>query len=30
MDRTGDTSVIFPVVAALCVASALASLLIRR
>jgi sugar phosphate permease len=30
MDRTGDTSVIFPVVATLCVASALASLLIRR
>lgn len=30
MDHTGDTSVIFPVVAGLCVASALASLLIRR
>ena len=30
MDHTGDTSVIFPVVAALCVASAAASLLIRR
>ena len=30
MDHTGDTSVIFPVVAALCVASALSALLIRR
>ena len=30
MDHTGDTSVIFPVVAGLCIASALASLLIRR
>jgi OPA family glycerol-3-phosphate transporter-like MFS transporter/OPA family sugar phosphate sensor protein UhpC-like MFS transporter len=30
MDQTGDTSVIFPVVAALCVCSALSSLLIRR
>jgi OPA family glycerol-3-phosphate transporter-like MFS transporter/OPA family sugar phosphate sensor protein UhpC-like MFS transporter len=30
MDHTGNTSVIFPVVAALCVASALSALLIRR
>jgi OPA family glycerol-3-phosphate transporter-like MFS transporter/OPA family sugar phosphate sensor protein UhpC-like MFS transporter len=30
MDQTGDTSVIFPVVAALCVASAFSALLIRR
>jgi sugar phosphate permease len=30
MDQTGDTSVIFPIVAALCVCSALSSLLIRR
>jgi sugar phosphate permease len=30
MDHTGDTSVIFPVVAALCVGSALSALLIRR
>ena len=30
MDQTGDTSVIFPVVAALCICSALSSLLIRR
>jgi sugar phosphate permease len=30
MDRTGDTSIIFPVVAGLCLCSALSSLLIRR
>jgi MFS transporter, OPA family, glycerol-3-phosphate transporter len=30
MDQTGDTSVIFPIVAALCICSALSSLLIRR
>jgi sugar phosphate permease len=30
MDQTGDTSVIFPIVATLCVCSALSSLLIRR
>jgi MFS transporter, OPA family, glycerol-3-phosphate transporter len=30
MDQTGDTSVIFPVVAALCIASAFSALLIRR
>lgn len=30
MDHTGDTSVIFPVVAALCVGSAFSALLIRR
>ena len=30
MDHTGDTSVIFPIVAALCVCSALSALLIRR
>jgi len=30
MDRTGDTAIIFPIVAGLCVCSALASLLIRR
>jgi sugar phosphate permease len=30
MDKTGDTSVIFPIVAALCIGSAVSSLLIRR
>ena len=30
MDHTGDTSIIFPIVAGLCVCSALSSLLIRR
>jgi LPXTG-motif cell wall-anchored protein len=30
MDHTGDTSVIFPVVAALCIGSAFSALLIRR
>jgi sugar phosphate permease len=30
MDQTGDTSIIFPIVAALCICSALSSLLIRR
>jgi OPA family glycerol-3-phosphate transporter-like MFS transporter/OPA family sugar phosphate sensor protein UhpC-like MFS transporter len=30
MDHTGDTSIIFPIVAGLCICSALASLLIRR
>jgi OPA family glycerol-3-phosphate transporter-like MFS transporter/OPA family sugar phosphate sensor protein UhpC-like MFS transporter len=30
MDHTGDTSIIFPIVAALCICSALSSLFIRR
>jgi hypothetical protein len=30
MDHTGDTAIIFPVVAVLCVGSAFSALLIRR